>query len=143
MAALAVSNRSMGIALGLGLDPITHKPMVDPVIDQCGHTFDRSTITLLRGNQPEGSDVICPFSQEVIQTNKLVVNCFARDAAPHLQNLESRVTSLENQNKAFQDRLDSLMKSFAAKAEKQKAAKPKMESIESNWFKSRWEFSCK
>ena len=66
------------------LDPITLEKMTDPVIDQAGHTFDRSTINDLviqaKKKGESGKRITCPYGREVIVVARLVPNRFAIDA---------------------------------------------------------------
>ena len=73
-----------------GLDPVTNKPMTDPVIDQAGHTFDRSTINMLL-NREEGKNPHCPVGKEVINVNRLVPNLLAKEAIERVNRGRSEI----------------------------------------------------
>ncbi len=84
-----------------GVDPISFEEMTDPVIDQAGHTFDRSTINALRDRTPQGQPVLCPLAREVIDVNRLVPNRFGRDAIER----EKRMLIKEDQQSDLNQRM--------------------------------------
>jgi hypothetical protein len=106
-----------------GLDPVYYEEMVDPVIDQLGHTFDRRTIDALAAITPEGEDILCPIGREVINVDRLVPNLLAKDAiervnranalAERAQPAEEVVTRelMEQIAKFMQDSLEAQKKS--------------------------------
>lgn len=52
-------------------DPITLEPITDPVTDECGHTFNRSSLDLIfRG----ATETQCPMSRRPIHIDRMVTN---------------------------------------------------------------------
>jgi hypothetical protein len=76
-------------------DPITAEIMENPVIDQCGHTFDMSTIEEIIVRTPQGQHVLCPISQQVIDINRLIVNRFAVDAIDRYKEDKKEIAKFE------------------------------------------------
>ena len=67
--------------------PITLAPITDPVIDACGHTFERSAIEawLKKGN------FTCPVSGAALEHTKLVTNYAIVDDDSEVQKLRKRI----------------------------------------------------
>ena len=75
-------------------DPITHELIANPVVDSCGHTFDRAGI--VRWLQEHHS---CPLSRRVFDEADLLPNLIVRDALDILHrigaSLAGRVEDLQ------------------------------------------------
>lgn len=89
-------------------DPVTLEPIMDPVVDECGHTFNRSTIDLIFRDTITGNaaDVIsCPISRQPIHRNRMVTNYAVKRAIESPQNpielILAKLESLEVSNKAI------------------------------------------
>lgn len=57
-------------------DPVTYERMKDPVITQCGHTFERSTIRRLIDDRKP-----CPLDRKVVTLNELRPNTLVKSIA--------------------------------------------------------------
>jgi len=81
----------------LVLDPIYAEPMVDPQVDQHGHTFDRSTVNALvakwKGdprNAEIGEGFVCPLTYEWAKVRKLRPNFAVQAAAGQIDSLVAK-----------------------------------------------------
>ena|GEM_PF-4995644 len=79
-----------------GMDPVSLEPMGDPVLDQCGHTFNRSTIDRLLEERP-GEPISCPISREVIDVDRLAKNLLAKEALQYCEELEGIEKQLKDE----------------------------------------------
>lgn len=91
--------------------PISAELMKDPVIDACGHTFERSAIQRVFNKATrEGKPALCPLSRLPISEDRLVVNLAVKDLAkemegchfsPESQMLIAMMAQVIRQNKAI------------------------------------------
>jgi hypothetical protein len=75
-------------------DPITRSPLENPVIDPCGHTFNKSTVEQLE--KPTPTTVRCPFSRKAFAIEKLIPNLYAENVIKHMQEEEKRASHSNN-----------------------------------------------
>ncbi len=113
MAALALFRRPSDF----GLDPISLEPIVDPVIDQCGHTFNRSTIDDLVHAARPGEAILCPISRKAIDVDRLSSNLFAKEALGYCDALEQHERQAAEKfrvaERDFSKRMDAAQKEIA------------------------------
>ena len=64
--------------------PISREPMTDPVIDRCGHTFERAAIHQKLRIRP-----LCPISGNPLSAEMLGPNLAAREASALLNRLQN------------------------------------------------------
>lgn len=83
-----------GKPVDFAMDPIYLDLIVDPVTDQCGHSFSRSTIDELVATVGPGKPVLCPFSRLPIDIDKLFDNHLAKEALDYCDQLENRARQL-------------------------------------------------
>jgi hypothetical protein len=70
--------------------PLSYELLTDPVIDPCGHTFEKSYIVGWLNINP-----ICPLSKHPLSLANLVPNRVAQDAAELLSRLEQQIPLAE------------------------------------------------
>ncbi len=70
------------------IDAVTMEPLLDPVIDKCGHTLNRTTFLDMERVVEDGIEnpnlVICPFSRQQVRLDKLIRNLYATHASAYL-----------------------------------------------------------
>ncbi len=78
-------------------DPVSHEQMNRPLIDQAGHSFERSTIdSLVADAIRKGQPIICPLGREIIDPNRLVPNLLARDCIEQIHIMRAKANELEH-----------------------------------------------
>lgn len=64
--------------------PITLSPMQEPVIDPHGHSFEKSAILLTSVTTNGVTYIRCPFTYELVRTDKLYLNRALKDVTEEL-----------------------------------------------------------
>ncbi len=77
-------------------DPVSLEQMQNPVIDQAGHSFEKSTIDLLAARTHEGQPLICPIGREIIDPKRLVPNLLGRDCIGQIHIERAKNNALEH-----------------------------------------------
>ncbi len=78
-------------------DPISLEQMQNPVIDQAGHSFERSTIdSLVAAAIHKGQPLLCPIGGEPIDPNRLVPNLLGRDCIEQIHIARAKNSTLEH-----------------------------------------------
>lgn len=80
-------------------DPICYEVMTDPVVDSCGHTFERTSI--VRWLQQHNT---CPLSQYRIVENELATNFTVKNALDIINRNGGLVRNIEELNVNHQER---------------------------------------
>lgn len=101
----------------LFLDPVSKEPMLDSVMDECGHTFDRSTIEkMVEQSKRLKLPIICPLGREEIDVNTLRPNRLVNEASRkyHVFRKDSsdNKEDEDSENLSMNDKLDVMMKMF-------------------------------
>jgi hypothetical protein len=90
-----------------GADPVFCHKMVNPVIDQEGHTFDQSTIDICVAESiskgGDGKIIKCPLYREKIIVAQLVPNLFAKEAIEREQRMIYNSQNLPKTSAVFTD----------------------------------------
>ena len=99
----------------LFLDPVSHEPMLDSLIDECGHTFDRSTIKkMIDQSKKLNAPIICPLSRKEIDVNALRPNRLVNEASKkyHVFRKDSsdNKEDEDSDNLSLHDKLNLLIK---------------------------------
>lgn len=108
-------SRSMSQASDeLFLDPVSKEPMLDSLIDEFGHTFDRKTIEkMIDQSKILNAPIICPLGREEIDINKLRPNRLANDASRKYHVLRKDFSDNQEEdadNLSMHDKLNLLIK---------------------------------
>lgn len=128
-----VSSRSRSVSQASDewfLDPITHEPIVDAVIDECGHTFDRSTIGKIVRNA-EGI-VICPLSRREINVDRLRPNLLVNSVSSKYHVLRKDSDEKEDENAedlSMHDKLNLLIQMNFKLQKENKESKKKIDYL--------------
>jgi hypothetical protein len=91
-------------------------PCTDPVVDECGHTFERAAIMeVYQTAVAKNIDFLCPVSRQKIDVNKLFKNHALASAQDEVrkgvQNLVSKYKMNETErDKAIQSQFDAIQK---------------------------------
>lgn len=75
--------------------PITHELIQNPVIDPCGHTFERIDILKWLQEHPR-----CPLSNQFMSSNDLKPNYMVKDVLDVLAHHDSNLSALEDDEQA-------------------------------------------
>lgn len=88
-----------------GIDPVSLEPLVDFVVDQCGHTFNRATIDEMVATVRPGEPVLCPISRKAIDIDNLAHNLMAREAVDYCGHLEAEGRKISAREMQLQEEL--------------------------------------
>ena len=72
-------------------DPITALPFDRPLIDPCGHTYDRETV--LKFKKLGANVVECPVSRRAVRIDQFVPNLYAENVLNYMAETERRSSS--------------------------------------------------
>lgn len=77
-------------------DDITQERYVEPMVDKCGHTYNRATWMMLPRAQDARGEiddnlVICPISREIVRLNKLRPNIQVKKMADYVEKNRGRI----------------------------------------------------
>ena len=72
--------------------PISYELIEDPVIDKCGHTFERATLEGWLATNPR-----CPLSNQELHAADLTTNFALRDVIAILKHHQSKLDALDDE----------------------------------------------
>jgi len=72
-------------------DPITSLPLEQPLMDPCGHTFNRETVSKFKKLGP--NTVECPISRRAIRIDQFAYNFYAENVLNYFTEEAHRATS--------------------------------------------------
>jgi len=72
-------------------DPITSLPLEQPLMDPCGHTFNRETVSKFKKLGP--NTVECPISRRAVRIDQFAYNFYAENVLNYFTEEAHRATS--------------------------------------------------